>query len=155
MTLLVISFVISSELPTQLSVFPDENLYLHTNASKEIQKAPLPFFLKPLTGMIASKINSSYIDRELKTHMDFLETYLSEAPNNGEYFCGTTLSGADIQMLFPLEGAFRRVPLTESNYPKLHAYVRRVQGREAYKRAAARATEAAGVEYVPFSDLKE
>jgi glutathione S-transferase len=105
--------------------------------------------------MIASKINSSYIDRELRTHMDFLEGYLAEVPAGGDFFCGSTLSGADFQMIFPLEGAFRRVPLTEANYPKLHNYVRRMQGRDAYKKAAQRASEAAGEEYVPFSDMKE
>lgn len=103
--------------------------------------------------MIASNVNTSFVDKELKNHMDFLEGYLSKAPGTGEFFCGSSLSGADIQMIFALEGAMRRVPLNETNYPKLHAWVRRMQGREAYKRAGVKVSEASGVEYVPFSDI--
>lgn len=58
-------------------------------------------------------------------------------------------------MHFALEGATQRVPLSESSFPKLYAYMRRMQQRDAYKRAAKRVSEASGDEYVPFSDLKD
>ena len=57
-------------------------------------------------------------------------------------------------MHFALEGATKRVPLSETNYPKLYEYMRRLQGRDAYKRAGDRVSEASGEKYVPLSDLK-
>ncbi|KAF2120180.1 glutathione transferase [Lophiotrema nucula] len=119
-----------------------------------IRKAPVPFFIRPITTMIANKVDSSFVDPNLKTHMTFLEDYLSSSPNNGEFFCGTSLTGADIMMLFPLEAAIIRAGVSETNYPKLYRYVRNLQGREAYKRAAERVSELSGEKYVPISDAK-
>ena len=55
---------------------------------------------------------------------------------------------------FGLEGACQRVPLSETSYPKLYEYMRRLQERDSYKRAAKRVEEASGETYVPFSDAK-
>ncbi|ORY16477.1 glutathione transferase [Clohesyomyces aquaticus] len=118
-----------------------------------IRNAPVPFFLKPITRGIASKIDESFINKEIDTHMTFLEEYLAKSPNDGEFWVGSSLTGADIMMLFCLEGATQRAKL-EEKYPKLYAYVRRMQTREAYKRAADKATEANGEKYVPYSDIK-
>jgi glutathione S-transferase len=92
------------------------------------------------------------VDPELKLHCDYLEDYLSKS--SGEFFAGDKLSGADIMMHFALEGATRRVPLNETTYPKLYEYMRRMQKRDAYVRAAKRVSEASGEEYVAYSDLK-
>jgi glutathione S-transferase len=123
------------------------------NFPTDIKNAPVPFFLKPITRGIAGKVDSSYIDPELQKHCAFLEDFLSKS--SGEFFAGDKISGADIMMHFALEGATQRVPLSESSFPKLYAYMRRMQERDAYKRAAKRVSEAAGEEYVPFSDLKD
>ncbi|KAF1835812.1 glutathione transferase [Decorospora gaudefroyi] len=119
-----------------------------------IRSAPVPFFLKPITNGVASKVDSSFINPELKTHCDFLEDYLAKSPGNGDFFCGPSLTGADIMIHFALECATQRVPLSESSYPKLYAYMRRLQGRDAYKRAAERVSKASGDDYVPFSEAK-
>jgi len=50
-------------------------------------------------------------------------------------------------MVFPLEGALQAGLLRE-RYPLLVAYVERLQGREAYKRAVQRVVEETG-EYNP------
>ncbi|KAH9872293.1 hypothetical protein IAQ61_005128 [Plenodomus lingam] len=121
--------------------------------SGKIKGAPVPFFIKPIVKGVAGNIDSSFVDPELKNHFDFLEDYLSKS--SGEFFAGSTLSGADIMMHFGLEGACQRVPLSETSYPKLYAYMRRLQQRDAYKRAADRVTEASGEKYVPYSDLKK
>lgn len=118
----------------------------------KIKDSPVPFFIKPIVKGVAGKIDSSFVDPEMKSHFDFLEDYLSKS--SGEFFAGSTLSGADIMMHFGVEAACQRAPLTETNYPKLYAYMRRLQTRDAYKRAADRVTEASGEQYVPFSDLK-
>jgi glutathione S-transferase len=108
--------------------------------------------LKPITRGIAGKVESSFIDPELKKHCDFLEDFLIKS--SGEFFCGASITGADIMMHFALEGATQRVPLSETSYPKLYDYMRRMQKRDAYQRAAKRVSEASGEAYVPFSDLK-
>jgi hypothetical protein len=57
-------------------------------------------------------------------------------------------------MHFGLEAATQRVPLSETSYPKLYEYMRRMQKREAAVRAAKRVSEANGSEYTSFADLK-
>jgi len=100
-----------------------------------IKNAPVPFFLKPITRGIAGKVETSFLDPELKNHCTFLEDYLTQS--SGEFFCGNALSGADIMMHFGLEGATQRVPLSETSYPKLYEYMRRLQKRDAYQRSEA------------------
>ena len=119
-----------------------------------IKSAPVPFFLKPITNGVASKIDGSFTDPELKSHFDFLEDYLVKSPSKGEFFCSNSLTGADIMIHFGLEGACQRVPLSETSYPKLYEYMRRLQKREGYLRAAKRVEEVSGEKFVPFSDAK-
>lgn len=118
----------------------------------EIKDSPVPFFIKPIVKGVAGNIDSSFVGPELKSHFDFLEDYLSKS--SGEFFAGSTLSGADIMMHFGVEAACQRVPLSETNYPKIYAYMRKMQMRDGYKRAADRVTEASGEKYVPYSDMK-
>jgi glutathione S-transferase len=149
-TILIVGLITGSKSMSQLQTC-SQNV---SDFVQDIRKAPVPFFLKPITGGVASKIDSSFVDPELKTHFDFLEDYLIKAPGNGEFFCGDSITGADVMIHFALEGATQRAPLSETNYPKLYEYMRRLQKRDAYKRAADRVTEASGEKYVPFSDLK-
>lgn len=44
--------------------------------------------------------------------------------------------------------------MSETSYPKLYDYMRRLQGRDAYKRAGESVTKASGEQYVPYSDIK-
>lgn len=120
----------------------------------DIKDAPVPFFIKPITRGIAGKVDDGFLNPEFKNHFGFLEDYLSKSSSNGEYFVGNNVSGADVMLHFAFEGATQRVPLSETSYPKLYDYMRRMQKREAYKRAAKRVSEASGEEYVPYSDLK-
>lgn len=90
----------------------------------------------------------------MKTHLTFLEDQLATSPNNGEFLCGAELSAADTMMIFPLEAAVQRAPITEETYPKVYAWVKRMQAREAYQRAGKKVSEASGEKYVPLSDIK-
>jgi len=76
-----------------------------TNHHLDIKSAPVPFFLKPITNGVAGKIDSGFVDPELKTHFDFLEDYLVNSPSKGEFFCSDKLTAADIMIHFGLEGA--------------------------------------------------
>ncbi len=109
-----------------------------------IRKAPVPFFIKPITNSVAGKIESSFLKRNLKTHYDFLESQLATSPDGGDYFCGKDLTAAYIMLSFPLEAGQTRSGFTESQYPKIWAYVDRIHQRDAYKRAVAKIVEVEG-----------
>ena len=114
----------------------------------DIRKAPLPFFLKPITNGIAGKLESMFLRPNLNTAFSFLESQIASSPGGGEYLCGKELTGADILMSFPLDAARGRAGLDKDKYPKLWAYVERLQERDAYKRAVQKIIEVEG-EYDP------
>jgi glutathione S-transferase len=96
----------------------------------QVEKARAPFFVKPLIKAIVRNVNRAYLDRELKLHLDYLERELTQAP----WFAGEEFSAADIQMSFPVEAAFTRAD-AGSRYPRLRAWLERIQARPAWRRA--------------------
>jgi glutathione S-transferase len=99
-----------------------------------IEKAPMPFFVRPVARGIAGRAKSSFIVPELEMHLGFMESELAKAA----WFAGAEFTAADIQMSFPIEAAQARAGLTESSRPHLHAYLRRIRDRPAYARAVER-----------------
>lgn len=108
----------------------------------------MPFFIKPITRGIADRINHAFLNKNFKTQFDYLEQQLATSPQNGDFFCGPNLTGADIMMIFPLEAGTKRAGITPEKYPKLAAYVERVHSREAYQRAIKKAEETTGEKFV-------
>ncbi len=98
-----------------------------------IDKAPKPFFVKPIAKGITTKVKAGFVSPQIKTHLDFCESELGKS----EWFAGSELTGADIQMSFPLEAALARGGLDGSR-PKLVAFVKSIHARPAYARALAR-----------------
>ncbi|MGD1015122.1 MAG: glutathione S-transferase [Roseiarcus sp.] len=92
-----------------------------------------PFLARPIAGAIASKALASYVDPQIKRHLDFLEGELARRP----WFAGDAFSAADIQMSYPLEAAASRAGL-DARRPKLWDFLRRIRERPAYARAAAK-----------------
>jgi glutathione S-transferase len=101
-----------------------------------IEKAPMPFFAKPIAKAIAKKTKASFIDPQIKAHLEFIEAELHKST----WFAGGRLTGADIQMSFPLEAAAARGGLDDS-YPKITAFLKRIHARAGYKRALERGGE--------------
>jgi glutathione S-transferase len=101
-----------------------------------IEKAPMPFFAKPIAKAIAKKTKDLFIDPQIKAHLDYIESELSQST----WFAGGRLTGADIQMSFPLEAAVARGGLDDS-YPKIMAFIKRIHARAGYKRALERGGE--------------
>jgi len=95
-TILILALVTGSKY-TPLSTLESTNHHI------DIKNAPVPFFLKPITNGVAGKIDSGFVDPELKTHFDFLEDYLVNSPSKGEFFCSDKLTAADIMIHFGLE----------------------------------------------------
>lgn len=97
----------------------------------KIETSPMPFFAKPIAKKIAQKTKQTFIQPNLDTHLQFLESELQYT----EWFAGNELTAADIQMSFPLEAATARGGLTASSHPQLKAYLDRIHARPAYQRA--------------------
>lgn len=101
-----------------------------------IESAPMPFFAKPIAKAIAGKAQSSFVDPQIRLHLDYLEGELGKST----WFAGDDFSAADIQMSFPLEAAAARGGLN-GNRPKLMAFLQRIHARPAYQKALAKGGE--------------
>ena len=96
----------------------------------EIERTPMPFFAKPIAKAISGKVKSSFINPQIRQHLDYLEGELGKSA----WFAGDEFTGADIQLSFVVEAAEARGGLNASR-PKLMAYLKRIHARPAYKRA--------------------
>ncbi|MEO7431440.1 MAG: glutathione S-transferase [Dokdonella sp.] len=100
---------------------------------QRVGSAKAPFFVRPIARAIAAKVTESFIDPQLKLHLDYLESELGKHP----WFVGESFGGADIQMSFPIEAAAAgRSPLTQR--PRLTDWLNRIHARPAYRRALER-----------------
>ncbi len=95
-----------------------------------IKSTKMPFFVKPIANGIADKVLASFVSPNIKRHMAFVDQHLE----GREWFAGDQISGADIQMSFPLEAALNRDPDMKA-HTNIADFVRRVQSRDAYKKA--------------------
>ena len=93
--------------------------------------AMLPLLLRLYTSRLgeAAAPLMPRIDSETENHFAFMNNEMT----GREFFVGSSLTGADIMMSFPLEAARARGILAA--YPALSAYVDRIQARPAYLRA--------------------
>ena len=94
-----------------------------------IPKAPAPFFVKPILRSIATKVMSTFVDPQLELHATYIEGELAKSA----WFAGNDLTGADIQMSFPLEGLTARGNLADC--PHITAFLAKIHARPAYQRA--------------------
>jgi len=98
-----------------------------------IEKAPAPFFVRPIARAIAGRTKSAFIQPNIDRNLDFMESELGKST----WFAGNDFTAADIQMSFPLEAAAVRGGLDASR-PKLMAFLERIHARPAYQRALER-----------------
>ena len=99
-----------------------------------IRNAPLPFFVRPVSGAIAKKIDEGFTDAEITKNLQFVERELS----GRRWLTGEDLTGADVQMSYPLEVALTRGE-TSQEYPRAADFVEAIRARDAYARAMKRA----------------
>lgn len=88
-----------------------------------------PFFVKAIANKIADKVMDSYFGPNIAANMEFIETYLT----HNDWFAGQQISGADIQMSFPLEALVARGGA--KSYPHITEFVKRIHARPAYMAA--------------------
>lgn len=98
-----------------------------------IAGAPMPFFAKPIARKIASTLQSSFIDPQLKLHLGYINKELSATG----WFVGSDFTAADVQMSFPLEAATARGGM-EGQIPAVVDFLKRIHARPAYQRALER-----------------
>lgn len=96
---------------------------------KARQKGSTPFFVKPVTEKLVDGILNAYYGPNFAQSIRYVESYLK----HHTWFAGEKPTGADVQMIFPLE-SFVASGHAE-DFPEIRDYVERVHQREAYKRA--------------------
>lgn len=102
----------------------------------QVEKAPMPFFVKPIVKGISKSVKASFIDPQIKAHLAFIESELCKST----WLAGGRLTGADVQMSFPLEIAVALGAL-DDKHPKIMAFLKRIHARAGYKRALERGGE--------------
>ena len=98
---------------------------------EKVKSSKMRFFVKPVANGIANKVMDSFVTPNIKKHFAYVEKHLSE----NKYFAGDEISGADIQMSFPLEASVAKGAITTASHPKIYQFVDDFQTRPAYKRA--------------------
>lgn len=91
-----------------------------------------PGLMKPIVKSIAAKAQASFVDPQLKTHIDYWEAELSKS----SWFAGQDFTAADIAMSFPLEAGADRAGA--ASRPHVKAFLERIHARPAYQRALER-----------------
>jgi glutathione S-transferase len=101
-----------------------------------IEKAPMPFFVRPVARAIAQRAKAGFVQPNIDRNLDYMESELRAR----DWFAGAEFSAADVQMSFPLEGARARGGLDERR-PRLMDFLARIHARPAYRRAIERGGE--------------
>ena len=95
-----------------------------------IPNQPMPFFVKPIARALCQRVQQQLIDPNLTTAMAFMEQHLQ----SHAWFSGPDLSLADFQMSFAVAALLSRGKDADK-YPRLRAYLQRMEARPAYQRA--------------------
>jgi len=96
---------------------------------KARQKGSKPFFIKPITDKLVDGIINAYYGPNLAQSLRYVESYLA----SNTWFAGEEPTGADIQMIFPLESLVASG--RADDFTAIRGYVKRVHERPAYQRA--------------------
>jgi glutathione S-transferase len=99
--------------------------------------AMLPLMLKLYTSRLGDGAAplQPRIESEMQRHLGFLNSELG----GRDYFIGSELTGADVQLSFAVQMAVKFCG--EEAYPNLTAFVQRIEAREAYRRAIEKSGE--------------
>ncbi len=90
---------------------------------------PMPALIRPIVRAVAKRAQQSFIDPQLRVHIDYWESELGKST----WFAGEELTGADVQMSFPLEAAAARAGIAAG--ARVMQFLERIRARPAYLRA--------------------
>jgi glutathione S-transferase len=108
-------------------------LLVMTLVFRRIPLSPMPFFVKPIAKVLCQKVAATFLKPQIDRNLAFVEQHLKQS----EWFAGASFSAADVQMSFPIEAGLSR-GAQPGQYPKIEAWLKRIQARDAYKRALER-----------------
>jgi glutathione S-transferase len=108
-----------------MSLLPAEVMLLTTQKIR----AESPFIAKPITNIIANRIDSGFVRQDLIKQFDYLESILKE--NGTGFFVGDHLSGADIIYIFPIENVLTTPYFEKDKYPLLRKWLKTMHERPA------------------------
>ena len=98
----------------------------------QLKGRAVPWFARPITRAIATRVDAAYADGETASHLRFLETTLAGQP----FLAGDAFTAADVQMAYPIEAALTRSQAS-AGHPRVVDWLTRMQARPAYQRAVA------------------
>lgn len=102
----------------------------------KIKSAPKPFFIKPIANAIVDKAMSSYAGPNIAKNIAYIEQHLANNKTLGnDYICGTEVTAADFQMIFPLEALVAKQKSMAETQPNICAYVKRIHAQPEYQKA--------------------
>jgi glutathione S-transferase len=101
---------------------------------------------------VASKIQSTWLDKQFAVHFPFLEDQLKTAPraNEGQKggFCGPQFTAADMLMSFPVMAVTTKGMITKDKFPEIVALSERYAKDPGYQAAVKKVEEIEGKPYV-------
>jgi len=97
----------------------------------KLKGPPVPFLFRPISGAIADQVDRTFTDRQIATHFAYVDSFLAEH----EWFAGSHITAADVQMSFPLEAALAKGTVQRADYPHVALWVNRIHLRPAWQRA--------------------
>lgn len=102
---------------------------------RKIPTQPMPFFVRPIAKAICNKVISNFVEPRLRDGLSLIEDHLRQK----HWFAGEHLSGADMQMSFPLLALSSTISLEE--YPHIERWLGNVRNDPAYQRAVVKVGE--------------
>lgn len=69
----------------------------------------MPFFIKPITRTIGSRVESAFLTENFAKHFGFLDSQLASSPDGGKYLCGKDLTA--VRRMLLVEG---QAPMTDN-----------------------------------------
>ncbi|KAI1384691.1 putative glutathione S-transferase [Hypoxylon trugodes] len=112
-----------------------------------LKSTQIPFFIRPITSMVANQIFKGLIFPNVKAQLEFLEQQLNTS--GGDYLCGPELTAADVLLSFALISAkdkFETFGSWEAGgpkalFPKFFAYIDRLENHPGYLRSVEKVKE--------------
>lgn len=117
-----------------------------------LKSTRIPFFIRPITSMVADQIIAAVIAPNAKRNLGMLETFLETVPGGGSYICGDSLTAVDILLSFALIAAEDRFDnmgkfdkgSAKETYPRVFEYIARLKQEPGYKRSTDKIREIDG-----------
>jgi glutathione S-transferase len=100
-----------------------------------VGQVPCP--LSSIMKIIYGKVRETLYEPRITKFMEVTEAKLE----GRDFVAASSLTAADITLIFPMEQVFEMDPAMEQKFPKCKAWVDRMHAREAHKRAVAKVGE--------------